>query len=280
MKTAWIFPGGSARAVYTAGVVSALSDMKIPKPDVIIGASGSAGTCLYYVAEQKEYIEKAWCSSLSTKKFLSFWRFWRVLNINYLVDTVMKKDNPLDLDKISKSAILLYIPVTDSKTGKVEYFSNKMGLDVYELMRATVHVPIWANLFSVRGNQIKNGFYCDSPPSSRFQLHVQKALDVGAKRIIVFDSWHPHDNPTGFLFTKLFTYLKNKDYMKRQLSYFKEIENFSPPINVEYLYVCPTEKLAMTRFEIDNDYARKIFKRGYSDTLKNEKLQTFMPLQS
>ena len=72
MKTAWIFPGGSASAVYTAGALYALSKMDLPKPDMIIAASGSAPTSVCYVTGQPEIIPKVWLESLSTRKFVNF----------------------------------------------------------------------------------------------------------------------------------------------------------------------------------------------------------------
>ena len=269
MKTAWIFSGGSARAVYTAGSLYALCNIGIKKPDIIIAGSGSAGTSLCYVSGQTEIIKKVWCESLSTKKFLNFWRFWKILNVDYLVDIVLKKNNPLNIEKIIKSSILVYLPVTDSKTGKIDYLSNKMGLDIYEVLRAAVSVPIWTNMFSVMGNFINGKFYSDSPPAARYQLHVHKAIKEGAEKIIVFDSWHPDDNPTGLLYAKIYTYLRNQEYKKRQLSYIREIENFLPPKGMEFVRLCPMKKLSMTRFEIDNENARKIFNQGYEETLQN-----------
>ena len=277
MKTAWIFPGGSARAVYTAGSLYALCNMEIPKPDIIIGGSGSAGTCLCYVSGQKEIIKNVWCNCLSTKKFLSFRRFWKILNVDYLVDTVLKKDNPLDMGSIKNSSILVYLPITDSQTGEIEYASNKAELDLYEVVRAAVSVPIWTNLFSVKGNFVNNKFYSDSPPAARYQLHVNKAIKEGATRIIIFDSWHPDDNPTAFLYAKIYAYFRNREYKNRQLAYLKEIETFQEPHGVELVHLYPLKKLGMTRFEIDNANARKIFSQGYEETLHSPELKKFLP---
>jgi predicted patatin/cPLA2 family phospholipase len=273
MKTAWIFPGGSARAVYTAGSIYALCDLGISRPDIIIGGSGSTGNCLCYVANQKEIIKEVWCNRLSTYNFLSFWRFWKILNIDYLIDIVLKKDNPLNIKEIVNSSIIVYLPVTDSKTGEIEYISNKMDVDLYEVLRASISVPIWTNLFSVMGNFVNGKYYSDSPPSARFQLHIQKAIEEGAKRIIVFDSWHHDDNPTGFLYAKIYTYMRNREYKERQLSYIKQIENFVPPKNVEFVHLYPLKKLNMSRIETDNDNARKIFNQGYDETFHNEELK-------
>jgi len=250
--------------------------MNIKKPDIIIGCSGSTGTSLCYLADQKEIIKEVWCNSLSTSKFLSFWRFWKILDINYLIDFVLKKENPLNMKKISKSEIVAYFPLTNSKTGEIKYFSNKMGANLYEVMRASISVPLWTNLFSIKGNFIDDAFYADSIPASRFELHIQKAVEEGARKIIVFDNWHPEDNPFPY-FAKLFTYIvKNKEFKKNQLNYFRRTKNFSIPKDIEFVKLIPSEKLSMNRWNIDNENARKIFQRGYDDTFNNEKLQEIL----
>ena len=272
MKTAWIFPGGSARAVYTAGALYALSNMNIRKPDMIIAASGSAPTSICYITGQYEIIPKVWLESLSTRKFVNFLRFWKVVSADYLVDDVLKKENSLDMEKATNSNIIAYFPLTDSETGEIKYFSNKEKINLWEVVKASVSVPIFTNLFSVKGNLVNGRFFSDSSPASRFQLHVKKAIEEGMERIIVFDNWHTNDNPTTYFFSKLFAYMRNSKFRKNQLSYIKQVENFSIPKNVEFIKIEPKEKLGMSRFEINNENARKIFKRGYDDTLNNRKL--------
>lgn len=271
MKTAWIFPGGSARAVYTAGGLYALSEMSIPKPDIIIACSGSAPTALCYVSGQKEIIKNVWCLSLSNTKFLNFFRFSRILDINYLIDIIIKKNNPLNLDFIKNSSIKCFIPLTNSRTGDIDYYSNRDSVDLMEVSRAATWVPFAASLFNLKGVKINNQFYFDSGVASRFPIHVKKAIKEGAERIIVFDSWHKDDNPKHLL-AKIFTYFKNKEYKRNQLDGFKEVEQFQPPSDVEFHYFSPKERLYMSRWNNDNTNANKVFKRGYDDIMNSAEL--------
>jgi predicted patatin/cPLA2 family phospholipase len=274
MKTAWIFPGGSARAVYTAGVMYALGEMKLPKPDILIGCSGSAPTSLCYVADQKETIRDIWCESLpDNRKFLSFLRFWRMLDVNYLIDEVFKKGHPLNIEGIKNSPTHMYLPVTDSNSGELFYFSNKDDVDMYEVSKAAVSVPVWTNLFSFKGVLINDKYYSDLPPSARYQLHVQKALQEGAQRIVIFDNYHEKDNPTGYFFSKFFIYLRNNKFKRRQLNYFREIENFRVPSNVDFILFKPETKLGMSRWNDKKNNTIKIFNRGYQETIDNNKLK-------
>jgi predicted patatin/cPLA2 family phospholipase len=272
MKTAWIFPGGSARAVYTAGVIYALCDMDIPRPDIIIGCSGSAPTSLCYVSGQKDIIKNVWCNSLSTTKFVSFLRFWKIVDIDYLIDFVLKKNNPLNLESIRNSKIDMYFPLTDSHTGELEYFSSRTTLDIWEVMRACVSVPLATNLFSVLGNKLNNKYYSDSIATTRFQVHVKKAINEGAERVIVFDNWHPEDNKANYLTTRIFVSLRNKIFKRNQYNYLAEIHNFKVPTNVSFALIQPQYKLGMSHWEINNDNANKIFNRGYEETIHNNKL--------
>jgi len=274
MKTAWIFPGGSARAVYTAGAIYALSTMEISKPDIIIAASGSAPTSICFVTGQYKIIPAVWLESLSTKKFVNLFRFWKIVDVDYLIDDVVRRRNPLDMQKAAESRIIIYFPLTNSKTGEIKYFSNKTGVNLWEVIKASVSVPIFTNLFSVRGSKVNGQFFSDSSPASRFQLHVKKAVEEGAKRIIVFDNWHSNDNPTTYFFSKLFALIRNSEFRNNQLNYLKKIEDFSMPDNIEFIKLEPASRLNMGRFEINNENARKVFKRGYDDTFNNQKLRT------
>jgi len=271
MKTAWIFPGGSARAVYTAGNIYALCEIDIPPPDIIIGCSGSAPTAMCYISGQKEVIKNVWCRSLSNTNFLNIFRFWRMLDIDYLIDTVIKQNNPLDLVKIKNSEIKFLTPITNSKTGDVEYVSNRDNLDLMEVSRATTWVPFAASLFNLRGVKINDNYYFDSGVASRFPIHVEEAIREGAERIIVFDSWHKDDNPKHLL-AKVFTYFKNKRYRQKQLKLFKEINSFRPPEIVGFHYFSPKESLHMSRWNNNNENANLVFSRGLNDIKNNREL--------
>lgn len=272
MKTAWIFPGGAARTVYTAGVLYSLCEMNFLKPDIIIACSGSAPTSLCYVSGQKEIIKNVWCGCLSSFRFLTFWRFWKIVNIDYLIDDILKKRNPLHLDIVKNSPIDIYFPLTDSKTGKVEYFSNRTQLDLYEVMRACVSVPLATNLFSFSGIFLKDKYYSDSIATSRFQVHVQKAIQEGAERIIVFDNLPHQIRPPIYFFSTLFTLFRNKKFKQQQLKYIKEIKNFTPPHGIDFVLISPKEKLQMSHWNKNNKNANRVFNKGYRETLNNQKL--------
>lgn len=106
------------------------------------------------------------------------------MDIDYLIDVVFKKQAPLYVKKVYDSPIRYYIAATNAHSGKVEYFSQKDGINIFELMRASKAIPF----FYGKSVGINGSAYHDGSNSSAVELHIQKALDLGANRIIVLDS--------------------------------------------------------------------------------------------
>ncbi len=256
--------------MYTAGNLYALSKLDIKKPDILIGCSGSAPTSICYLSGQDEIIKKVWLESLSTKRFVNLLRFWKIVDIDFLIDEVIRKNNPLDIKRFQESEVLALFPLTNTKSGEIEYISNRDNVDFWEVIKAAVSVPICTKL-SLRGSKVGNNFYSDSAGASRYQLHVAKAIEEGAERIVVFDNWHASDNSRGYFFSKLAAWLGNSLYRENLLGHIHEIQDFTPPTNVEYWRIGPTKKLKMGRFEIDNEEARRVFQDGYDDIISAQK---------
>lgn len=272
-KTAWIFSGGAARTVYVAGALYAMCEMDLPKPDIILAGSGSAGTCLTYITKQKEVIKKIWCEELYSKRFINFFRFWKIVDIDYLIDDLMKKNNPLKIDEVIKSDIKVYWPATDSYEGNIKYFSNHDGVDVWQILKAVKSSPIFTNTFSVKGHKIGDRYYSDSLASSRYQYHVKKMLEEGVERIIVIDSYHPLDSYNKNTFSKIYALLRNRHFRKNQLRAIREIESFVKPEGVEFIKISPQSRLAMSRFGASRKKGLEVFDRGYQDALNNCELK-------
>ena len=203
-KTALVISGGGLGCSWSVGALLALvRKYNFTSPDILITGSGSAGTGAYFVSGQYESIENIWSNLLCTNKFVSLKRFWKMVDIDYLIDEVFKKQDPLDTSKIFKSKINFLVPVANAKTGEVEYFSNKdkvgvlshpkikkkceaiqaspnfqlptpnfRGADIFEILRASKAMPF----FYGKKIKIKNQKYCDNRFSSRIELHLQKAI--------------------------------------------------------------------------------------------------------
>src|SRR5258708_2202284 len=103
-KIAIVFSEGGMSCAYSVGVTLGLiNKYKLTQPDIMIGSSGSTGILAYFVAGQYEAGRNIWENLLSTRKFISFFRLWRIMDIDYVIDEVFKKQEQLDVESIKKS---------------------------------------------------------------------------------------------------------------------------------------------------------------------------------
>lgn len=265
LKTVWIIPGGGARSVYTAGAVVAINYLKLPKPDIIIAASGGAGAAAYYLAGQADKIRYIWCELLTTKKFANPRRFWKIADIDYLINDVFRRQETLAMDKVEKARVELFISVINAKTGELEYFSNRDKVDLWKVLRATKSVPVFSGIPTPK-IKISSDEYCDSTVSSQFHLHVKKAIQLGARKIIVFDSRYPK---SGFVNvstnSRIWLWFCSRGFRRQQLIYMRERNNFTPPQNAEFVHLKPKHKLKIKPWSNNARDLNNCFDLGYNE---------------
>lgn len=176
------------RSAHGAGFLYALAtQLGITAPDVMVGSSGDAGNILYFSAGQCEGMKRIWTELLSTPQFISPLRFWRMMDIDYLVDTVFKKQEPLNVDALRVSAVRWSIPISDFDTGRTRYVSAADSLDPFEVLRATTALPF----FFGKKVSIAAKRYVDGELGPVLQDHVTHVLRQGAKRILIVNHTSP-----------------------------------------------------------------------------------------
>lgn len=181
-KTAIIMAGGAMRSVHGAGFLYAWrNELHMPKPDMVIGSSGDAGNALYYCADQCEEMKRVWIEWLTTTKFISFKRFWRIMDVDYLIDEVFTEREPLNLSRVMSSSIEWRVPITDFDTGITRYVSAKDNLNPLEVLRAAKAIPL---LYGKRVS-IAPGRYIDGELGPTLEDHVRFAIAQGANRLVV-----------------------------------------------------------------------------------------------
>lgn len=137
-----VMPGGGMRCAYSAGAVVALAkEFGFYEPSMFFASSGSVGTMFYFLARQYDAVERIWTRHLATCRFVSLLRPWKIMDIDWLVDEVFRRIDPLDTRAVFGSRTEWSVPLTDKKSGDVRFISKKDGLDVFEIMRAAKAVP-------------------------------------------------------------------------------------------------------------------------------------------
>lgn len=272
-KLAIIMSGGGMKASFNAGVLLALvSKYKITDPYLLICSSGSAGTGAYYVSRQYDSIKTIWEKLLSSKTILNQWRLRKILDIDYLIDDVFKKQIPLDEDKVYKSNIKFFISSFNQTTGEIVYFDNHNNMDVFESMRASKAVPILYKL--IPSVKIKRSLYFDPFLTSRSDIHLKKVLKEGATKILMINNSPYKANKFEkicYEFWLLFQKCRKK-YLKTE----KELLSYKIPENIKTYTIFPKSKLKIGIINNNKNLLHQALMQGYRETIKDKRLETFL----
>jgi len=272
MKTAIVLSGGGLSCSWSVGAVLGLAEkFKFKNPDILVAGSGSAGTGAYFCSGQLRSIENIWGNLLSSKKFLSFARIGKIMDIDFLIDEIFKKADPLDVSKLQNSKINFQIAATNAKTGKVKFFSDFRKFDIFEILRASKALPV----FYGKKVKVKKEKFSDGRFSSRVDLLLQRAIFFGAEKIIAINvsgSYLP-----GKILFDFYNSLKNK--IKRQEFFAKNlrrVKNFQMPSHIDFLELKPRkEKLNLKPFLNCQKNLQKNIAAGRAEVFENKNLEKF-----
>jgi predicted patatin/cPLA2 family phospholipase len=185
-KTAIILVGDGMKSGHGSGFLYALAtEIGITAPDIMVASSGDAANMAYFVAGQWEENRRMVLNLLSTPKFISFWRFWKIMDIDYLVDVVYKHQAPIDVEKVAASTIRWRIPIRDIDTGELRYVGAGNHLDLFEVLRAAKAIPFlyWRKV------RIEDHRYVDGQYGTKLDEHIAQARSLGAQRIVIVNHW-------------------------------------------------------------------------------------------
>ena len=274
-KTALIVSGGGMSCGFSAGALFALAkEYNFIKPDIAIGGSGGAGNLAYFLTGQYTAIKEIWTKHLLDQNFINFKRIKKIMDIDYLVDVLLKKHNPLDIDKIINSSTKFLIPVTNIFTGKIKYFSDYSKYNIFNILKATKAVPVVYN----KNVFINNNFYFDSPMSGSIALNTLKAIEMGAKKIIIIDNG---SHKIVSMFYNLFVYTRSKNFRKEYRNYKTQKKKIYKNIykldnDIELLYFNPSKKMPVRFLKANNDTLSFIFDQGYQAIKNSVNLNSFL----
>ncbi len=208
-KTALITSGGGMKCAYAAGALVTLAKrLGFAKPDLFISASGSVGAMFYYLAGQHDEIEQFWLRYVPSPQMVTL--FPPRLHLDYVVDTIMHREIPLNEDKLSATETRWFVPITDLQTGKTDYVSNDTWYDSYEVMRAAKAIPfLYGGAVRLGGKK-----YVDGDVSVNMADLIRKARHEGATKIFVISNTFKH---TGLSKLLMFYWAFSSPPMIRQL---------------------------------------------------------------
>jgi predicted patatin/cPLA2 family phospholipase len=260
-KLAIVCAAGGTSCSYTGGSLVALAkEYGLLQPDYLIAASGSAGSAMYYLTGQYESIKRIWTQHICSPHFLSFKRIHKMMDVDYLVDTIIQKFEPLDLEKLSNLHTRYFIPVKSADTGQGRYFSCRDGIDIHEVLRATKALPF----FYGRKVNIGGELFLDSAFTITKEHGVSKALELGATHVLVLEI-HPRNRTR-------FQSLTNKIISRLSGS---KPNHAHQPHGVNILRLGPDKNPAppVTR---NANLLTAAYNKGYEDVRNHRELRTFL----
>ena len=273
-EIAIVASGGGMGCSYAAGVMNAIyNHYKFTAPDIAIAGSGSTGTFAYYISGQGKYADHVWSRVLVSKKFVDLKRFWKIMNVDYLIDDVFKKQYPLDTHAILDSLTKLFIATTNCTTGKLTYFSNDDRFtenDIFELLRASKSIPI------LNGKKIplNEGKYCDTYLSSSIQPHIKKAVELGANKIIAIDNdIRRRFNERIF---KIWLASRSRAFKKLYKEQHDEVARYNLPKEVEIIFVRPSSYIKVGTTNNTSELLEESIQMGKDDAVNNKQLSDLL----
>jgi predicted patatin/cPLA2 family phospholipase len=277
-----VAPGGGMTAVYNVGVIQALEKyFGLSRLGRVVSNSGAAGCYAYWIGGQQNDIQPLWENLVQSREFLlPLWQCYRrgSMNINFMIDEVVRRRFPLDVVAVLDSQIELDIAVTQAQTGESAYFSKSAVGDFFQLLRATSAMPYFfgeqvmlnddywydGGIGSVVGieqtTEEKNILFVLTRPP---RLIKKLTLARGILRWLLLRKEHPD------LQAVVMTMPARMNAAMQAIHYMQAKKNI--------VVIQPQERLPIRRIDTSLARLRATIRQGYQDVIsRHNELNTFM----
>ena len=168
------------RASYSCGAMVTLLEYGLTDVfEHVIGSSAGAMNGAYFLSADASAAH-IYTDEITNKNFVNLLRRDKRVDIDYIIDLVLKHKRPLNLEKLKRSRSKLHVVVTNARNGRKEVLSDHADfVEIYEELRATAALP----LLYGKKIQIKDKYYIDGGVSDLIPLDV--AHDLGCTDIVV-----------------------------------------------------------------------------------------------
>jgi predicted patatin/cPLA2 family phospholipase len=181
---ALVIEGGGMRGVVSGGMVTALQAMKLRSVfDLVVGTSAGALAGAYFIADQAPLGTSIYYEDLVHGDFVNYRRFLTrkgpLVSLEFLLDDVMIRRKPLDLELVLNSDVPLTVVTTSTVDYRPAAFSDFADADfLREALRASSRIPF------ASGDPVQlNGVgYVDGSVSQ--SIPWKTALDLGATHVL------------------------------------------------------------------------------------------------
>ena len=272
MKVGLVLEGGGMRALFTAGVLDALLDIKELDIDGIVGVSAGALFGVNYVSGQKERAIRYNKKYARDKRYMGFYSWittGNAVNEEFAFYEIPFKLDVFDQEKFKQSKIDFYVVMTNVESGKPEYVLIKDVFKQMEYLRATSALPFASKIIEINGKKYLDGGISDSIP-------IDYCEDLGYDKIILVltrpKNTHKEDK-LNFLYKLV--YRKYPNLLERLINMGKDYEVVLKKIedleNKKKIFVIrPPKVLKIGRLEKNEDKIQNVYDIGLNTGIKEK----------
>lgn len=188
VKGTIVLEGGARRGIFTSGVLDYLMEQDLYFSDVI-GVSFGACNASSYVSKQHGRMRD--CTAQKEVNYGMYAGFKKMVKEKSLLDMDLLFDKypneyfPFDYDTYFQSESECEMVVTNLKTGKAEYLTERKDRNrVMNICRASSSMPMLTPIVKIDGNPYLDGGIADSIP-------IERALEKGNDKIVLVLTRNP-----------------------------------------------------------------------------------------
>ena len=272
MKVGLVLEGGGMRALFTAGVLDALLDIKELDIDGIVGVSAGALFGVNYVSGQKERAIRYNIKYARDKRYMGLYSWittGNAVNEEFAFYEIPFKLDVFDQEKFKQSKIDFYVVMTNVESGEPEYVLIKDVFKQMEYLRATSALPFASKIIEINGKKYLDGGISDSIP-------IDYCESLGYDKIILVltrpENTHKEDK-LNFLYKLV--YRKYPNLVERLINMGKDYEIVLKKIkdleNENKIFVIrPPEVLKIGRLEKNEDKIQNVYDIGLNTGIKEK----------
>ena len=272
MKVGLVLEGGGMRALFTAGVLDALLDVKELNIDGIVGVSAGALFGVNYVSGQKERAIRYNKKYARDKRYMGLYSWittGNAVNKEFAFYEIPFKLDVFDQEKFKESKIDFHVVMTNIENGQAEYILIEDVFEQMEYLRATSALPFASKIIEINGKKYLDGGISDSIP-------IDYCESLGYDKIILIltrpEDAHKNDK-LSFLYKLV--YRKYPNLVERLINMGKDYEVVLKKIkdleNENKIFVIrPPEVLKIGRLEKNEDKIQNVYDIGLNTGIKEK----------
>lgn len=179
-KLALVLEGGAMRAAGPAGGAVALGHLGLTEVfDEVYATSAGVMNAGYFLSGEADMGITIYFEDLTTGRFINPLRFWKMADVDYVIDEVAVRKKPLDVQRILNSPTRLYVTVMN-EAGEASLIDTRATkTPLLTVLKAALAMPVLYNrTVEVEGKNCMDG-------GLRIPFPLQQAIENGCTDILL-----------------------------------------------------------------------------------------------